>query len=202
MPKRKGRPTALRLSSAPMPAEPVTKAAFARLLGCGPARVTEWCRRRILAPPAATPDGLVVPSLAVAALAASGAVLPAAEAPPPATAPTEAPAGYDASRARHEAAKAGLAELELARQRGELVEIEVAETVLFETFRSARDAWLNWPLRVGPLIAADMGLDAEKVTGVLTTYVHQQLVDLGEPQPEFATNLHSPAGTQKAGTAP
>lgn len=78
----------------------------------------------------------------------------------------------------------GLALLRLieARKRaGEVIELAEAEGVLFEMFRLQRDAWLNFPSRVGPLIAADLGLSSDRVVEVLTTHVHQQLTDLGEP---------------------
>lgn len=68
---------------------------------------------------------------------------------------------------------------------GKLIDIETAEAVIFETFRASRDTWANWPSRVGPLIAADLGLEAERVTGILKAHVHQQLTDLGEPDPDF-----------------
>jgi len=68
---------------------------------------------------------------------------------------------------------------------GSLVEIELAEAVLFETQRSQRDAWLNFPSRIGPLLAAEIGADADKVVEALTAHVQQQLDDLGEPDPDF-----------------
>lgn len=72
------------------------------------------------------------------------------------------------------------------REAGTLIEIEAAESVLFDIFRAARDAWLSWPMRVGALIAADLGLEADKITEVLTAHVHQHLTDLGEPVADFA----------------
>lgn len=72
------------------------------------------------------------------------------------------------------------------RAAGALVEIDTAEAVLFETFRASRDAWLNWPTRVAPLLAADLGLEADRVTEVLTLHVHQHLAELGEPEADFA----------------
>lgn len=68
---------------------------------------------------------------------------------------------------------------------GHLVEIEQAETVLFETQRGQRDAWINFPSRVGPLLAAELGVDADKVVEALNVHVHQQLADLGSPQADF-----------------
>lgn len=69
---------------------------------------------------------------------------------------------------------------------GHLVEIEHAETVLFETQRGQRDAWINFPTRIGPLLAAELDVDADKVVEALTVHVHQQLTDLGNPQADFA----------------
>jgi hypothetical protein len=73
------------------------------------------------------------------------------------------------------------------RDAGHLVEIEEAEAVLFETQRSQRDAWMNFPTRIGPLIAAELGVDADKVVEALTVHVHQQLDDLGEPEADFTS---------------
>lgn len=69
---------------------------------------------------------------------------------------------------------------------GSLVEIETAETVIFEAQRAQRDAWINFPTRIGPVLAAELGLEADKVVEALTVHVHQQLDDLGEPDAEFA----------------
>jgi hypothetical protein len=69
---------------------------------------------------------------------------------------------------------------------GELVDADLAERVLFEEARRYRDAWVNWPSKVGPLIAADLGLTPEAVLEVLSRHVHQQLEELGEPDGEFA----------------
>jgi hypothetical protein len=71
------------------------------------------------------------------------------------------------------------------RAAGNLVEIETAEQVLFETQRSQRDAWVNFPTRIGPLLAAELEVEADKVVEALTVYVHQQLDDLGDPEADF-----------------
>lgn len=78
-----------------------------------------------------------------------------------------------------------LRELEYEEKSGQKVDLEVAERELFEAARAARDAWLNWPARVGPLIAADLGLEADKVTEVLTAHVHKHVEQLGEPDAQF-----------------
>lgn len=69
---------------------------------------------------------------------------------------------------------------------GILVEVAVAETVLFEQARIWRDAWMNFPTRIGPLLAADLGVEPGKLVELLTAHVHQQIADLGEPEADFA----------------
>ena len=46
-----------------------------------------------------------------------------------------------------------------------------AEEVLFNAFRQQRDARLNWPSRVAPLMAADLGVPADRMTEVLIEHV-------------------------------
>jgi hypothetical protein len=75
--------------------------------------------------------------------------------------------------------------LEAKREAGRLVEIEVAEQVIFEEFRAARDAWANFPSRIGALLAAELGVDADLMIEGLTTHVQRHLEELGEPEPDF-----------------
>lgn len=79
-----------------------------------------------------------------------------------------------------------LKQLEYEQKAGSLVDLETAQQVFFEVFRAQRDTWLNWPTKCGPEIAADLGLEADKVTEILTTYVHRQITQLGQPDPSFA----------------
>ncbi|MDR5815803.1 hypothetical protein QCE62_19640 [Caballeronia sp. LZ033] len=78
-----------------------------------------------------------------------------------------------------------LKQLEYEEKSKLLVAIDIARTVLFEEARAARDAWMNWPARVGPKIAADLGLEADRVTEVLNSHVHKQISSLGEPEGVF-----------------
>ncbi len=72
------------------------------------------------------------------------------------------------------------------KEAGDVVDIETAEAVLFEAARSTRDAWINFPARVGPLLAAELGVESDRVVEALTAHVQQQLQDLGEPDPDFS----------------
>ena len=76
-------------------------------------------------------------------------------------------------------------ELEYLEKSGKLVEIDVARRVLFDEARAARDAWLNWVPSNAAMIAADLGVEADKVAEVLTGYVHRQLAQLGDPSGDF-----------------
>jgi len=91
----------------------------------------------------------------------------------------------DEARRQKEVYLVLLHKLDFEQKSGGLVDLQTAQTVLFEEFRAQRDAWLNWPARIGPILAADLGLDADRVVDALTAHVHKQIAQLGEPQAEF-----------------
>jgi hypothetical protein len=72
------------------------------------------------------------------------------------------------------------------KEAGDVVDLEVAEAVLFEQARHFRDAWLNWPNRVAPLIAAKLDVPVDPVLEALKEHVQQHLASLGEPEGDFA----------------
>ncbi len=82
-------------------------------------------------------------------------------------------------------ALAGLRALELRQKAGLFVEIETAQSVLFEQARAIRDAWTAWPARIAPLLAADLGVPADRIAEVLTQHVHQHLAELAGPSADF-----------------
>jgi hypothetical protein len=92
---------------------------------------------------------------------------------------------FDEARRLKEVYLVLLHRLDFEQKSGNLVDLETASTILFEEFRAQRDAWLNWPARIGPLLAADLSLEADRVVDALTAYVHKQIAQLGEPQAEF-----------------
>ncbi|HHH1655682.1 TPA: hypothetical protein ACPZS8_001918 [Yersinia enterocolitica] len=75
-----------------------------------------------------------------------------------------------------------LTKLEFEKEDGQLVELTAAEDILFSAFREQRDAWMNWPSRVAPLMAADLDVPADRMTEVLLAYVHKHISGLGEPE--------------------
>lgn len=78
------------------------------------------------------------------------------------------------------------AQLEYEQKAGSLVELETATAILFEEFRAQRDAWLNFPARIGPILAAELGVEADRVTEALTAHVHKHIAQLGEPEANFS----------------
>ena len=93
-----------------------------------------------------------------------------------------------ATLSREEAARvrenymALLAKLQYEKDSGQTIELVAAEEVLFNAFRQQRDAWLNWPSRVAPLMAADLDVPADRMTEVLIENVHKHISVLGEPE--------------------
>jgi hypothetical protein len=79
-----------------------------------------------------------------------------------------------------------LRRLDYEQRSGTLVEIAVAQRVVFELCREQRDAWLAWPSKIAPYLAVEFGItDVERLTALLAAHVNQQLGELGEPAPRF-----------------
>ncbi|CAB3766452.1 hypothetical protein [Paraburkholderia solisilvae] len=93
---------------------------------------------------------------------------------------------FDEARRLKEVYLALLNGIEYEERIGSLINLNEAQTVFFEEFRSARDAWMNWPARVGPILAAELNVDAGRVTELLTGHVHRHITQLGEPDPDLA----------------
>jgi hypothetical protein len=74
--------------------------------------------------------------------------------------------------------QAQLHRLRLEERRGALLDRQTTLAKIFTTFRSHRDAWLAWPARVGPEIAARFGLDQTALMIELERYVRRQLDEL------------------------
>lgn len=101
------------------------------------------------------------------------------------------------ARTAHEIAKAHLARLRLQRLKGELVDRARATALVFRLAREERDAWINWPVRVAALMAAELSASSSEAAGrqvtieahpmqkILETHVRSHLAGLAGVQPEF-----------------
>jgi len=51
--------------------------------------------------------------------------------------------------------------------------------------KESRSCWLAWPAKVGPLLAAQLEVDAGTLTVALEGYVRDQLAELASERCEF-----------------
>jgi len=82
------------------------------------------------------------------------------------------------SRARKEAALAGLRELELAQKSGQVIDIDEAAAAWANAGKCLRDAFISMPNRVAPELAALT--DARQIREVLRDHVRRILTNLPE----------------------
>jgi len=73
-----------------------------------------------------------------------------------------------------------LRRLRLDERRCQLLNRQATLAHFLATMHAIRDAFLGWPARVGPELAADLGVDATKVMIALEPYVRRQLEELAD----------------------
>lgn len=107
---------------------------------------------------------------------------------PDATAPAapDAPSPFHLARTDKEAWTARLRRLEFEQKEGRLVDAERVRTSVFAIAREERDAWVNWPARVAPLMAATLGVDAVALAVELERHVRDHLSERALPRLRLA----------------
>ena len=116
--------------------------------------------------------------------------LPMPQAPRAARAPT-APSGPNGgttllqARTANEIVKAQANKVRLARLKGELVDRQQAIAHVFALARAERDAWINWPPRIAPQLAARLAVDPHAMHVALDAVVREHLQELAEIQPRL-----------------
>ena len=168
-------------------------AELARRLGVSRQAVSDLVRRGILTPDA---NGRIDEAAARAAIlssvhptsktvqaAQSSAPAPidpvaAAPAPAPAAAPPPeaAATNYHVAKTMREAAEAHIARLKLAEMRGELIRTDAVRAVMSNIFATTREAVLQMPARLAPLLAAES--DPAAVQNLLHAELHAALESL------------------------
>ena len=83
---------------------------------------------------------------------------------------------YDVARRRREAAEARIAEMKQAEMEGVLIRVDSVRSSMATTISGARDALLQIPSRLAPVLAAEP--DLLKVTAVMEDALRQALADL------------------------
>lgn len=171
-------------------------AELARRLGVSRQAVSDLVRRGILTPDA---NGRIDEAAARAAILASvhptsktvqaaqasapAPIAPVAAAPAPAPAvvpaapqPEAAATNYHVAKTMREAAEAHIARLKLAEMRGELIRTDAVRAVMSNIFATTREAVLQMPARLAPLLAAES--DPAAVQNLLHAELHAALESL------------------------
>lgn len=95
------------------------------------------------------------------------------------------PGGASLLQARtvNEVVKAQTNKVRLAQLKNELVDRAQAVAHVFKMARTEREAWINWPNRITPRLAADLGIDEHALFVALDDAVREHLEELGELVP-------------------
>jgi len=154
------------------------QAALAAALGLSPGRITGLKRQGM--PTYSVEAARAWRAQHIAPVPGAKPAEPPAGPPEAAMATTKQPAGYEASRARREAAEAHMAEMREAELAGRLIAVEGVRAVWAARLTSTRDALLQIPFRLAPVLAAETNLHA--VTQLLEDEIRQALSELSRPQ--------------------
>lgn len=85
-----------------------------------------------------------------------------------------------AERLRGEQLKNRQREIAIAEADGRLVDKEQTKRAVFALARELRESWQNWPARVAPTMAAELGVDQRKLQGVLDKAVREHLTEFAD----------------------
>jgi hypothetical protein len=91
------------------------------------------------------------------------------------------------AKALKETYLARLRRLEFEVKSGRLVDADAAKKAVFDLSRQDRDSWANWPSRVAPLIAAELGVDLVNLAVILEKHVREQLAERAQPALRIAS---------------
>ena len=166
-----------------------SQAAIGRALGLSPASITKLKNQGMPVDSVASAQAWRVARQNVAArkpVAPAVAPAPRLPVPPPAAAfpPLDRPddAGFDtgedhdAARTRLRISEANLSEMREAEERGALIRVDAVKAALSVAMATVREALLQIPSRLAPLLAADT--DPASVQNLLHAEIHQALEHL------------------------
>ena len=88
------------------------------------------------------------------------------------------------ARTVNEVVKAQTNKVRLAQLKGELVDRAQAIAHVFKLARAEREAWINWPNRITPILAAELGIEEHTLFVALDVAVRVHLQELGEFVPK------------------
>jgi len=157
----------------PAPEPAVSKADFARRIGRSKSQVSRYVQAGM----PVRDDGLVPVESALAWIKENVA--------------TDGDDGGDtlaSKKAEKLAVEIERAQLALERERGQVVDRKRAERLVHDLARAERDAWQNWPARIAPEMAADLGADPHTVQTALEKYVRKHLAELSDISPNLGSS--------------
>jgi hypothetical protein len=91
------------------------------------------------------------------------------------------------ARTAHEVLKAQERRVKLQQLKSQLVDRSRATALVYRLAREERDAWATWPARVAAEIAAEVGVDVDRLQRALERRVREQLASLSEPRLTFGS---------------
>lgn len=165
----------------------LTESGLARQLGVSRQAVHELVKRGVLSK---DKDGLIDFELAKHALMnrvrPSGKTTASLQEPAtPAATQTPEITSYHVAKTLHEAAEAQIARLKLAEMQGDVIQVSAVRATWAARIASARDALLQIPSRLAPVLAAETDLAA--VTLLLEDEIRQALAELSREEPARTT---------------
>lgn len=106
------------------------------------------------------------------------------------------PLNLNKIKAAHESVKLQIANIELKRKQGQLVDREKVTGVFFSEFRAVRDSFQNWPSRVASVMAGELNVEPKLMQEILDKYIRVQLEDLASR--DFGAALTNVLGGEDA----
>lgn len=95
-----------------------------------------------------------------------------------------------------------LRKLEFEVKSGQLIEWAAVEKTVRAVLQEYHDAWVNWPARIAPLAASELGIDQIRLAVVLEKHVREQLVECADHNVRLSrpgAGRGDPAGSQLDG---
>lgn len=163
----------------------VSQAAIGRALGLSPAAITKLKGQGMPVTSVEEAQAWRQERQNIAARKALPASMPASQVAPPPPAffpPLDLPSGdgpdehHNTARTRLRIAEANMAEMNEAKMRRELVNLSVVERQLATDYATTRDALLQIPARLAPLLAPESNTTA--IYNMLHAEIHQALLNL------------------------
>ncbi|MCP5424937.1 MAG: terminase small subunit [Gammaproteobacteria bacterium] len=86
---------------------------------------------------------------------------------------------------RKAVAEAEIAELQLAKTRGDLIEKRKVKEILASIAQRDLMSWHRWGYYVAKILASELDVDEERTHGIIEMHLRQQLRELSQPGLEF-----------------